>query len=88
MVATAEQTELVSLNPATLEPVGRVPVTPPEAVQEAVAEARLAQERWAETSWRERRALLEAVWRLTLEHADEIRAFEARHKQAQPWLFA
>jgi 3-isopropylmalate/(R)-2-methylmalate dehydratase small subunit len=25
---------------------------------------------------------------LTLEHADEIRAFEERHRQAQPWLFA
>jgi 3-isopropylmalate/(R)-2-methylmalate dehydratase small subunit len=25
---------------------------------------------------------------LTLQHADEIRAFEARHKSAQPWLFA
>ncbi|MGH8663337.1 MAG: 3-isopropylmalate dehydratase small subunit [Burkholderiales bacterium] len=25
---------------------------------------------------------------LTLERADEIRAFEARHKVAQPWLFA
>lgn len=25
---------------------------------------------------------------LTLEHADEIRAFENRHKSAQPWLFA
>ena len=25
---------------------------------------------------------------LTLERADEIRAFEARHKAAQPWLFA
>ena len=24
---------------------------------------------------------------LTLTHADEIRAFEAKHKQAQPWLF-
>jgi 3-isopropylmalate/(R)-2-methylmalate dehydratase small subunit len=24
---------------------------------------------------------------LTLEHADEIRAFEAKHKAAQPWLF-
>jgi 3-isopropylmalate/(R)-2-methylmalate dehydratase small subunit len=24
---------------------------------------------------------------LTLAHADEIRAFEAKHKQAQPWLF-
>lgn len=25
---------------------------------------------------------------LTLQHADEIRAFEEKHKQAQPWLFA
>ena len=25
---------------------------------------------------------------LTLAHADEIKAFEAKHKQAQPWLFA
>ena len=25
---------------------------------------------------------------LTLAHADEIKAFEARHKQAQPWLFS
>ena len=25
---------------------------------------------------------------LTLQHADEIRAFEAKHKAAQPWLFA
>ena len=25
---------------------------------------------------------------LTLQHADEIKAFEARHKQSQPWLFA
>ncbi len=25
---------------------------------------------------------------LTLKHADEIKAFEAKHKQAQPWLFS
>ena len=25
---------------------------------------------------------------LTLQHADEIKAFEAKHKLAQPWLFA
>lgn len=24
---------------------------------------------------------------LTLQHADEIMAFEAKHKAAQPWLF-
>jgi 3-isopropylmalate/(R)-2-methylmalate dehydratase small subunit len=25
---------------------------------------------------------------LTLAHADEIRAFEAKHKVSQPWLFS
>jgi 3-isopropylmalate/(R)-2-methylmalate dehydratase small subunit len=25
---------------------------------------------------------------LTLQHADDIRAFEEKHKQSQPWLFA
>jgi 3-isopropylmalate/(R)-2-methylmalate dehydratase small subunit len=25
---------------------------------------------------------------LTLEHADKIRVFEAKHRGAQPWLFA
>jgi 3-isopropylmalate/(R)-2-methylmalate dehydratase small subunit len=25
---------------------------------------------------------------LTLEHADEIKAFEARHRESQPWLFS
>jgi 3-isopropylmalate/(R)-2-methylmalate dehydratase small subunit len=25
---------------------------------------------------------------LTLQHADAIEAFEARHRLAQPWLFA
>jgi 3-isopropylmalate/(R)-2-methylmalate dehydratase small subunit len=24
---------------------------------------------------------------LTLRHADEIKAFEARHRESQPWLF-
>jgi 3-isopropylmalate/(R)-2-methylmalate dehydratase small subunit len=25
---------------------------------------------------------------LTLQHAEEIRAFEAKHRKARPWLFA
>ena len=39
--------ELVSIDPATLEPLGRVPVTPPEELAEVVAEARLAQAAFA-----------------------------------------
>ena len=74
MDATAVGGELRSVNPATLEVVGAVPVTPPEAVPEAVAEARLAQRQWARTSFAERRRLLAAVARLLLDRMDEIAA--------------
>jgi len=60
------------LNPATLEPVGVVPVTEPEGVAEAVAEARFAQRQWAARSLEERRRLLRAVAGVLLERADEI----------------
>jgi len=61
-------------NPATLEPVGSVPVAAPEAVQEAVNEARLAQERWAGSSFGERRALLGRVAESLLDRLDEVAA--------------
>jgi acyl-CoA reductase-like NAD-dependent aldehyde dehydrogenase len=66
--------ELRSVNPATLEPVGSVPTTEPEAVQEAVAEARLAQERWARSDLEERKRLLLGVKQFLLEHMDELAA--------------
>jgi len=64
--------ELRPVNPATLEPVGSVPVSKPEEVAEAVADARVVAERWAESSFAERRALLGRVAEKTLDHADEI----------------
>ncbi len=66
--------ELEVRNPATLERVGAVPVTAPAAVQEAVAEARLAQERWAESGWEERRALLGRVVSFLLDNLDDVAA--------------
>ena len=66
--------EVRSVNPATLEEVASVPVSPPEEVAEAVAEARMASERWARSSFAERRALLAAVAHQTLEQADELAA--------------
>jgi succinate-semialdehyde dehydrogenase/glutarate-semialdehyde dehydrogenase len=42
--------EIVSYNPATLEELGRVKVTPPEDLDGIVAEAAAAQRRWAERS--------------------------------------
>nr|MDQ3824040.1 aldehyde dehydrogenase family protein [Actinomycetota bacterium] len=66
--------ELRSVNPATLEPVGAVRATEPEEVQEAVAEARLAQERWARTDLRERGRLFRRVTEVLLAHQDELAA--------------
>ncbi len=71
MAATAPGV-LTVVNPATLEPVGSVPATDPAAVQEAVAEARLAQERWAGSSHAERAALLGRVATVVLDHFDEL----------------
>lgn len=66
--------ELRPVNPATLELVGSVPVSAPEEVAEAVADARLAAERWAQSSFAERRALLGRVAASVLDHAEEIAA--------------
>jgi succinate-semialdehyde dehydrogenase/glutarate-semialdehyde dehydrogenase len=64
--------ELHPVDPATLEPLGPVAATPPDALAEAVAEASLAQARWARTSLRERRTVLGRVARYALDRADEI----------------
>ncbi len=64
--------ELAPINPATLEIVGRVPVTPPEALGEIVAEARLAQEAWGRQPLAERSRLLRRVVQVVLAAQDEI----------------
>ncbi len=66
--------ELRSIDPATLEPVGSVPVTPPEAIPELVAEARLVHRRWAESTHADRRALLVRVAHVLLDGAEELAA--------------
>ena len=43
---------ITPVDPATLEPVGTVEVTPPEAIDEIVSEARLVQRRWADLARR------------------------------------
>jgi acyl-CoA reductase-like NAD-dependent aldehyde dehydrogenase len=54
---------LVSIDPATLREVGTTAVTEPEAVSEAVSEARAAQREWAARPLAERGALLRRVAR-------------------------
>src|SRR5438552_2227811 len=65
---------LHSVNPATLELVGSVPVTSPDGVATLVTEAAAAQERWRAFSFEERRSLLLRVARTLLERMDEIAA--------------
>jgi succinate-semialdehyde dehydrogenase/glutarate-semialdehyde dehydrogenase len=64
--------ELVSVDPATLEQVARVPVTAPEELAEVVAEARMAQEAFARAPLTARAQLLDRVGHLLVEDADEI----------------
>jgi acyl-CoA reductase-like NAD-dependent aldehyde dehydrogenase len=66
--------ELRSVDPATLEELGAVAVSPPEEVSEAVSEARMAAERWARSSFAERRELLAAVAQDVLARADLLTA--------------
>jgi acyl-CoA reductase-like NAD-dependent aldehyde dehydrogenase len=66
--------ELRSVDPATLEELATVPVSPPEEVSEAVSEARVAAARWAQSSFDERRSLLGAVAQEVLARADHLSA--------------
>jgi succinate-semialdehyde dehydrogenase/glutarate-semialdehyde dehydrogenase len=60
------------VNPATLDEVATVPVTEPEGIGEVVAEARLAQERWAREPLETRQRLLRRVAGVVLENRHEI----------------
>jgi acyl-CoA reductase-like NAD-dependent aldehyde dehydrogenase len=64
--------ELRSLNPATLEVVGSVPVTEPGAVEEIVARAAEAQARWAAQTLDARRRLVLDAARVLLDRMDEL----------------
>lgn len=68
----ASPTELVSLDPATLVEVGRVPVTEPAAIGEIVSEARLAQEAWAREPAEARSQLLRRLVHVLLDEGDDV----------------
>jgi succinate-semialdehyde dehydrogenase / glutarate-semialdehyde dehydrogenase len=71
-VATTESPELVSVNPATLQPVGSMRRTAPEAVADVVASVRAAQERWRALDRREHAETLRRTARVLRAHADAI----------------
>jgi acyl-CoA reductase-like NAD-dependent aldehyde dehydrogenase len=72
-VRAAEQRGIIECyEPATLKPLGYVPVTAPEALPGIVAKARKAQEIWAKTPFSERRKVLSFILDYVLQHADEL----------------
>jgi succinate-semialdehyde dehydrogenase/glutarate-semialdehyde dehydrogenase len=68
----ASPAQLVSLSPATLEPVGAVPRTDPARVGDLVAEAALAQEEWWRLGPRGRSRVLAETVQVLLRSSDEI----------------
>ena len=64
--------ELVSFNPATGEEVGRVRVSSPEDVNEAVARSREVFHKWKTTSFNERKRLIMNAREVILAEMDEI----------------
>jgi acyl-CoA reductase-like NAD-dependent aldehyde dehydrogenase len=63
---------LISINPATLEPVGDVPLTQPEQVKNAVQAARDGFYNWRARRLRERAGLLRIAGQKILERREEI----------------
>ena len=71
-MATTAAPELVSINPATLEPVGSVPHTDLGELPGIIAAARAAQERWWAVGAAVRARVLRDTARVVRAHADEI----------------
>jgi acyl-CoA reductase-like NAD-dependent aldehyde dehydrogenase len=72
VATTTSASELVSVNPATLEPVGSVRRTAPEDVHAAVEGSREAQRRWARLDVDARAVVLRRAAAVVREHADAI----------------
>ncbi len=71
MTVTTFQT-LASINPATGETVGEVPVTPAEDIPKIVAKAKAAQKEWARLSFDERIAMMAVGGKVLVDKAEEL----------------
>lgn len=68
---TAQRT-ITSVNPATLEALGEVPVATTEDVREAMSRARIAQRAWGKRPLKERAAVLHRAAEVTASRAEEL----------------
>jgi succinate-semialdehyde dehydrogenase/glutarate-semialdehyde dehydrogenase len=69
---------LESHDPATGELLGRVPVTPPEAVEQVAAETAIAQADWARVPLRERSRIVANAAQVMLQRSEELAAAVTR----------
>ncbi len=75
-------------SPLTGEVVGEVPLGTRSDVEAAVAESRRVQRRWAQTSVKERAAVLLRYHDLVLDHQDELLdLIQAENGKARVWAF-
>src|SRR5579859_914027 len=72
LMATIAAPELVSVNPATLEPVGSVSRTDPDELAGVIAASLAAQRRWWALEPQARASVLRETARVLRMHADEI----------------
>ncbi len=82
-MAVAVPAQLESLNPATGEPIGSVPITPPEEVQGVVDAVAKVQPFWAELTLRDRALYLERAAQVVIDEGDDIRDLIVR-EQGKP----
>jgi succinate-semialdehyde dehydrogenase/glutarate-semialdehyde dehydrogenase len=73
VTATAAAASMESLNPATGEPLGTVPVSAPGDVQGVVDEVAKVQPFWAQLTLRDRARYLQRAAQVLIDESDEIR---------------
>ena len=79
-----QKREIVSVNPATGEELGRVPLTSASEVAAAVGRARKAQPEWSQLSYRARAEYVLRAREIVLAQVDEIAALISRETGKPP----
>src|SRR6478672_7933487 len=83
-LSSTETREIVAINPANGEEIGRVPLLNASDVNAAVARARQAQVAWSKLSFRARARFILKVREIVLAQVDEIALLIARETGKPP----
>lgn len=82
---TSEPQEIVSINPATRQEIGSIPITPPEKIDEMFENARESQPQWASLSAQERGQKITAARRRLVQEMDVIGRLLAEETGKTNW---